>query len=107
MQLLAIAGAGTADQDGITLLGDEAAAGEIIDQRLVDGCAFELEVLEILGKRQFGDGELVLDRAGLLLIDLGVEQIANNALRFVLAFDSGRHDLVEGGLHAIELELAH
>ena len=61
----------------------------------------------ILGKRQFGDGELVLDRAGLLLVDLGVEQIANNALRFVLAFDSGRHDLVEGGLHAVELQLAH
>src|SRR5882672_3537373 len=54
-----------------------------------------------------GDGELVLDRAGLLLADLGVEQIADNALRFVLAFDSGRHDLVEGGLHAVELELAH
>jgi hypothetical protein len=30
-----------------------------------------------------------------------------NVLRFVLAFDSGRHDLVEGGLHAVELELAY
>ena len=104
---MGFAGAGTADQDGVTLLGDEAAAGEIIDQRLVDGCAFELEVLEILGKRQLGDGELVLDRAGLLLVDLGVEQVADNALGFVLALDGGRHDLVEGGLHAVELELAH
>ena len=25
----------------------------------------------------------------------------------VLAFDGGGHDLVEGGLHAVELELAH
>jgi hypothetical protein len=25
----------------------------------------------------------------------------------LLAFDSGGHDLVEGGLHAVELELAH
>jgi hypothetical protein len=25
----------------------------------------------------------------------------------MLAFDSGGHDLVEGGLHAVELELAH
>jgi hypothetical protein len=25
----------------------------------------------------------------------------------VLAFDSSGHDLVEGGLHAVELELAH
>ena len=49
---MCFAGAGTADQDGVTLLGDEAAAGEIIDQRLVDGCAFELEVLKVLGKRQ-------------------------------------------------------
>src|SRR3978361_148607 len=73
---MCFAGAGSADQDGVALLGDEAAAGEIIDQRLVDGSALELEVLKILGQRQFGDGELVLDRAGLLLVDLGVEQIA-------------------------------
>jgi hypothetical protein len=89
------------------LLGDEAAAGEIIDQRLVDGCAFELEVLKILGKRQFGNGELVLDRAGLLLVDLGVEQVADNALGFVLTLDGSCHNLVEGGLHAVELELTH
>src|SRR3982075_512994 len=101
------AGAGTADQDGVTMLGDKAAAGEIIDQRLVDGRALELEVLKVLGKRQLGDGELVLDRAGLLLVDLGVEQVADNALGFVLALDGSRHDLVEGGLHAVELELAH
>ena len=25
----------------------------------------------------------------------------------MLAFDSGGHDLVEGSLHAVELELAH
>jgi hypothetical protein len=102
---MCFAGAGTADQDGVTLLGDEAAAGEIIDQRLVDGCAFELEVLKVLGQRQFGDGELVLDRAGLLLIDLGAEQIADNALGFVLALDGGRHDLVEGGLQAVGCDL--
>jgi hypothetical protein len=102
-----LAGAGTADQNGVALLGDEAAAGEIIDQGLVDGCAFELEVVEVLGKRQFSDGELVLDRSRLLLVDLGVEQVADNALRFMLAPYGGRHDLVEGGLHAVELEFAH
>jgi hypothetical protein len=66
-----------------------------------------LEVLKVLGKRQFGNSELVLDLAGLLLDDLSVEQIANSTLMFVLAFDSSRHDLVEGGLHAVELELAY
>jgi hypothetical protein len=45
------------------------------------GCP-RTEVLKVLGKRQFGDGELVLDRASLLLIDLGVEQVANNTLGF-------------------------
>ena len=61
---MGFAGAGTADQDGVTLLGDKAAAGEIVDQRLIDGRALELEVLEVLGKRQLGDGELVLDLCG-------------------------------------------
>ena len=101
------AGAGAADQHDVALLGDEAAAGEIIDERLVDRRAVELEVGDVLGQRQLGDGELVLDRAGLLLVDLGVEQIADDALGFVLAFDGSRHDLVEGSLHAVELELAH
>jgi hypothetical protein len=51
-------------------------AGEIIDERLVDRGAVELEVGNILGKRQFGDGELVFDRPGLLLVDLGVGPVS-------------------------------
>src|SRR5262245_51665885 len=64
------AGAGPADQHGIALLGDKAASGELTYERLVDR-ALELEVLEVLGEWQLGDGELVLDRARLLLADLG------------------------------------
>src|SRR5271156_6877727 len=104
---MGLAGAGPADQHGIALLCDESAAGEIVDERLIDRRALELEVVEVLGERQLGDGELVLDRARLLLADLGVEQIADDALGFVLAFDGGGHDLIEGGLHAVELELTH
>ena len=104
---MGLAGSSTADQDDVALLSDEAAASEIIDERLVDRRSVELEVGDILGKRQLGNGELVFDRPGLLLVDFGVEQVANDALGFVLAFDRGRHDLVEGGLHAVELELAH
>src|SRR5215218_3692772 len=51
--------------------------------------------------------ELVPDRARLLLADLGIEQITDDALGFMLAFDGRDHDLVEGCLHAVELELAH
>src|SRR3954452_6793423 len=68
---MGLSGAGPADQHGIALLGDEAAAGEVADERLVDRRALELEDVEIFGKRQLGDGELVLDRARLLLTDLG------------------------------------
>jgi hypothetical protein len=60
-----------------------------------------------LGEWQLGDGELILDRARLLLADLGAEQITDDALGFMLAFDGRCHDLVEGGLHSIELELTH
>lgn len=63
------------------LLSDEATAGKIGDDRLVDWRAFELDGGDILGKRQLGNGELVLDRPGLLLVDLGVAQVADDALR--------------------------
>src|SRR6478752_5658953 len=98
MQLLAMAmarwvlpGASAADQHDVALLGDEAAAGEIVDERLVDRRAVELEVGDVLGKWQLGDGELVFDRPGLLLVDLGGEQIADDTLGFMLAFDGSRH----------------
>jgi hypothetical protein len=50
---MGLAGAGTANRNGVALLGDEATASEIIDQGLVDGRALELEVLKVLGKRQW------------------------------------------------------
>jgi hypothetical protein len=75
---MGFASAGPADQHGIALLGDEAAAGQVADERLVDRRAFEPEVVDILGERKLGDGELVFDRARLLLADLGGEQIADN-----------------------------
>src|SRR6202051_2992372 len=70
---MGLAGASPADQHGVALLGDESAAGEVTHECLIDGRAFELEVVEVLGEWQLGDGELVLDRTRLLLVDLGVE----------------------------------
>src|SRR4029078_3025404 len=96
-----LASSSSADQNDVALLGDEAAAGEIIDQGLVDRRDIELEVFDVLGEWELGDGELVLDRSRLLLADLGGEQIADDALGFVLALDRGRHDLFEGGIHAL------
>jgi hypothetical protein len=73
----------------------------------VDRRALELKAVEVLGEWQLGDAGLIFDRACLFFVDLGGEQIADDTLGFVLAFDRRSHDLVEGGLHAIELEFAH
>jgi hypothetical protein len=83
---MGLAGASSADQHDIALLGDKVPAGKLVDECLVDRRALELEVGKVFGERQLGDGELVLDRPRLLLADLGVEQITDDALRFVLAF---------------------
>jgi len=58
---MCFASAGTADQHRITLLGKEAAAGEIAHQGLVDRGTVELEVVEVLGEWQLRNGELILD----------------------------------------------
>jgi hypothetical protein len=39
-------------------MGEEGAAGEVIDERLVDLRPLELEVGEVLRQRQLGDGDL-------------------------------------------------
>ena len=74
---------------------------------VVDRGAVEDELVDVLGQRQPGDGHLVLDRARLLLGDLGREQVADDPLRLVLALHRGGDDLVVGGPHAEELQLAH
>ena len=102
-----LAGAGSADQHDVALLGDEAAAGEIANEGLVDRRVLEGEVVDVLGERQLGDGDLILDRPRLLLRDLGAQEVADEALRLVLALERGRERLVVGGLHAEELQLAH
>ncbi len=104
---MGLAGPGATDKDDVALMGEEVAAGEVAHQRLVDRSVLEGEVVDVLGKRQLGDGDLVLDRSGLLLGDLGREEIADDALGLVLALDGGGDDLVVGGLHAVELQLAH
>src|ERR1700733_213278 len=104
---MGFAGASSTHEHCVALLGDELAAGEVTHECLVDRRALKLEVVEVFGERQLGNGELVLDRACLLLVDLSVEQITDDALGLMLAFDGRGHNLVEGGLHAVELELAH
>jgi hypothetical protein len=91
---MGLARARTADQDQVALLAEEGAAGEITHQGLVDGRVGEGELLDLLGKRQLGDRELVPHRAGLLLAQLGREQVADDPLRLVLALHGRGDDLV-------------
>src|SRR4029078_6816769 len=89
---MGLAGSGPADQHDVALLSEEAPTCQVVDQRLIDWSAVELEVVEVFCKRQLGDGELVLDRARLLLADLGLEQGADDVLALMLAVDGGGAD---------------
>ena len=61
----------------------------------------------ILGERQLGDRELVSDRARVFFGYLGLEKIADQVLRLMLALERRGVDLVVGALHSVELEFAH
>jgi len=71
---------------------------------LVDRRSGEVELFDVLGQRQLGDGQLVAHGSGLLLGDLGLQQITDDAGRFMLAFYACGHDLVIGATHPVELE---
>ena len=104
---MGLARAGASDQDDIALIGSEGSAGKIADQTLVDGRAGEVEVVDVFGQRQLGDGELVFDGTGLLLRYLGLQQIADDLRRLVLPLDGDAHDLVIGRSHPVELQRSH
>jgi len=80
---------------------------QLSDESFVHRGAGEIELFDILGQRQLGDGHLVADRARLLLGNLRLQQVADNAGRLVLALDAGGHDLVIGAAHSIELQCPH
>ena len=81
-----LASAGTADQHGVALLGEEGAAGKIAHQRLVDRRALELEVVEVLCQRQLGSvvSWYRIERACFSLTS-AVKQVSDNTLRLMLA----------------------
>jgi hypothetical protein len=102
-----LACSGAADQDDVALMLKELSAGEIAHERLVDRSVREAELVDLLCERRLGDGHLVFDRARLLLADLGVQEVADDPLGFVLALHGRGDDLVIRRLHSVELEPAH
>ena len=66
-----LARAGAADQNDVALVRQELAASQVAHQGLVDRRAVKGEIVDILGQRQLGDGDLVADGPRLLLADLG------------------------------------
>ena len=70
--------AGSADQNDIVLLGEEGPGCELAHQAFVDRRVGEVEVVDVLGQRQFGDGDLVFDGARLLLGDLRLKQVTDD-----------------------------
>ena len=55
-----LAGSGAADEHGVALVGDEGAVGELADEGLVDRRAVEVELIDVLGDRQLGNGSWYL-----------------------------------------------
>jgi hypothetical protein len=104
---MGLARSGAADEDDIALMDQELSACEIAHERFVDRGTVEVELGDVLGERQLGDGHLVFDGARLLLGDLGGQQVTDDALGFMLTLHGGGDDLVERALHAEELELEH
>ena len=102
-----LAGPRPADQDDVALAGKETARGEIPDQSFVDRRAGKLEGVDLARQRQLGRGHLILDRASMLLGDLGREQITENVLDGMLALEGVGDHLVVGMAHADELEFGH
>ena len=83
-----LAGTGAADQHGVALLGEEGAAGRSRTSASLTGVPVKSKSSISLAKRQLGDGQLILDRARLLLGDLGVEQVADDARRLMPALEA-------------------
>lgn len=65
----ALARPGATDEDYIALMGNESAGGQIPNQRFIDRRIGKMEVIDVLGQRQLGDGELA-DGPGLFLGNL-------------------------------------
>jgi len=63
----------------------------------------ELEVVDVLGERQFRDRHLVFDRARVLLRDLRFQKIADHSRWLVLPLNGRRHHFVVRGAHAVKL----
>ena len=70
---MGFARSGSTNQNQIALVIQEVARGKITDQGLVDVGGFEVELVDLFGQWQLGDGHLVFDRSSLLLGDLSME----------------------------------
>ena len=100
-------GPGATNQPHVALIGDEGAACKLANQARMDRCTGDVAVVEVFRRRQLRDGHLVFDGTRLLLGNLGLQQVTDDAGRFVLARDAGGHDLVIGTAHPVKLEAAH
>ena len=104
---MGLAGAGAADEHDVALALQEAAAGELLDQGFVDRRGGEVEVGQLLGRRQPGGRHLVLDRARRLVGDLDLQQRTDDLLHRMAALEPLGEDIVVGGAHACELQRRH
>ena len=104
---MGLSGAGAADQHDVALALQEVAAGEFLDQGLIDRGSGDIEIGQLLGRRQLGGRHLVLDGARLLVGDLGLQQRTDDLLQRMTALEPVGEDVIVGGAHACKLQRRH
>ena len=94
MAIWPLAGAGSADQHGVALGGEEAALVQLAHQPLIDRRHHEVELGEVLHHRETRHPHAVGGRAGAMIGELSEQQLAEDALKRMLGAHPRRDQLV-------------
>lgn len=104
---MGFAGAGAADEDGVAPGVEEGAGGKLADQAFIYRRIGEDEAVEVFQDREPGAADPIGDRSCLAVGAFRPEQAGDERIEFVAPVQALAGDLVEAGVHAVELELAH
>src|SRR5438093_6952364 len=94
-----------ADENNVALAGNEAAACKLAYQSFIDGRTAKVKIINVLCQGELGYPDLIFDRACLFFADLGLQEIADDERRVMLALDATRHDHIIGNFNHLEPQL--
>src|SRR5438477_6508948 len=104
---MGLAGAGSADEDGVAPVVEESAGCQLTDFALIDRCVGKDKAVEVFQHRELGAADAIADGPGLPVSALRPDQAGEERIELLAAGQALAGDLVEAGAHAVELEFAH